>query len=520
MEVENMGFVEAIKHLGGKLGIAVETRGEEDPLEKEREAYFNLGGSVVKTFQHFLWEKPEGQIARDFLVSRGIGPELGQKFDLGYSPNKRGWMHQFLQKKNYSPEFLQKSGLFSQRKPDYHLFQGRLIFPIIDHRQRVLGFGGRLLESEGPKYINSPETPYYQKRENLYGINLALEEIRRSRSVYICEGYIDVLAIHAAGVSNVVAPLGTAFTPEQGRFLKKYVDQVHFLFDMDEAGQRAMEKSLRIAEELELESSVVVLEEQSDPGDYLKENRLGALKKFLKYPINSFDYLLEKAAVASSSESSAKELTEWVRRLYHIVEGSPSKVRREFQLKKISEALGLSEAAIRGDFKPKQQAIKESKPIPHTPGRGVIWSNELYFVVYLFTNPQFAPLGRRHLTTDDFQDSLAKRIFELIEDASQDSVMDLEEVFSQLNHPELHKSVLEKVSLGEFSLNPERVIDDGIRKIKESSLKRKLEGLLEDLALLDQTGGAFEDRQRFLYEIEFVRKQIGKLRSGQKLRSN
>jgi hypothetical protein len=98
--------------------------------------------------------------------------------------------------------------------------------------------------------------------------------------------------------------------------------------------------------------------------------------------------------------------------------------------------------------------------------------------------------------------------------------MDLEEVFSQLNHPELHKSVLEKVSLGEFSLNPERVLDDGIRKIKESSLKRKLAGLLEDLALLDQTGGAFEDRQRFLYEIEFVRKQIGKLRSGQKLRSN
>jgi DNA primase len=151
---------------------------------------------------------------------------------------------------------------------------------------------------------------------------------------------------------------------------------------------------------------------------------------------------------------------------------------------------------------------------------GVIWSNELYFVMYLLTNPQFTALGRRHLTADDFQDGLARKIFELIEETSQDSQIDLEEVFSQLNHPELQKSVLEKISLGEFSLNPDRVIDDGIRKIKEGSLKRKLEGLLEDLALLDQTDGAFEDRQRFLYEIEFVRKQIAKLRANSKLRSN
>jgi DNA primase len=419
MEVENMGFIEALRYLGDKAGIVVEPRGDVDPLEKEREAYFSLGNSIINTFQHFLWEKAEGQIARDFLIARGIGAELGHKFQLGYSPNKRGWMHQFLTKKNYSPEFLQKSGLFSQRKPDYHLFQGRLIFPIIDHRSRILGFGGRLLEKEGPKYINSPETPYYQKRETLYGIHLALEELRRSRSVYICEGYIDVLAIHSAGVPNTVAPLGTAFTPEQGKFLKKYVDQVIFIFDMDQAGQTAMEKSLRIAEELELESSVVILEESKDPGDYLKENRLEALKKFLKYPINSFDYLLEKAAEVASSESSAKELTDWVRRLYHIVEGSPSKVRREFQLKKISEALGLSEAAIVGDFKPRERVLRESKPVKTAPSVGVIWSNELYFVMYLLTNPQFTALGRRHLTADDFQDGLARKIFELIEETSK-----------------------------------------------------------------------------------------------------
>jgi DNA primase len=265
MEMDKLSFPEAVETLARRFGVEIlREGGQVEPADPEKnnriQGLIDLYRGVSVSFHFFLMKKPEGRAAKQYIISRGISEEMIGRFKLGYAPANRGWLYEFLTKKGFSPSMLSASGLFSGQYPQSSFFGGRLMFPIADRQGRIVAFGGRIIAGEGPKYINSRETEIYHKGQTLFAIDLALPEIRKTKTAYLAEGYMDVIALHQAGITNALAPLGTAFTDEQAKLLGRWADQVNLVFDSDEAGQNAAVKAIMTCRKNGLACMVVVPE--------------------------------------------------------------------------------------------------------------------------------------------------------------------------------------------------------------------------------------------------------------------
>ncbi|NLJ45308.1 MAG: DNA primase, partial [Treponema sp.] len=309
-EIEGLSFVEAVERLAEKAGVQLEYEGADGfPDEaaresRERDTLYELYERLTSTFQWLLREHPSGKAAREYLDRRKVSREIQESFRLGYAPRDRRWLFDFLRKKGYSPEFLAGTGLFSRDHPDRALFADRVMFPITDYRGRSVAFGGRLLQGDGPKYLNSPESRVFHKQDNLFALSTSAKAIRQDRTALICEGYMDVLAFHQAGIGYAVAPLGTAFTDGQARLLRRYADQAVFCFDSDDAGQRATEKALMTAARIGLRAKVLVLEGGKDPAEILETRGEEELKKLSIFTINGDDFVVRRARTARDTTTA------------------------------------------------------------------------------------------------------------------------------------------------------------------------------------------------------------------------
>jgi DNA primase len=211
-EQDKLSYREALEELAKKAGVPLEFEEAPPEEEKARKALFELYDRIAGTFHYLLTEHESGKEALAYLRRRGVPDAFRDAFRLGYAPRDRRWLYSFLRKKGYSADFLAHSGIFAERHPDFPLFADRLIFPITTARGETIAFGGRLLEGDGPKYINSPDTVLFHKQENLFALDKAQASIKKEGKALICEGYMDALSFHIAGISYAVAPLGTAFT--------------------------------------------------------------------------------------------------------------------------------------------------------------------------------------------------------------------------------------------------------------------------------------------------------------------
>ena len=244
-----------------------------------------------------LTESPQGEAARRYLAGRAVSDETIEAFQLGFAPPDREWLHRFLLEKSYSEEFLAKTGLFMEapdgRRPA--LLAGRITFPICNARGEVLAFGGRALGDAQPKYLNSPETAFFRKGENLFGIEKAAPAIREAGFFVLVEGYMDVLAMHQAGITECVAPLGTALTEQQVRLLKRSASRGIVVFDGDDAGEKASFRAIGLLERQDLIAQVVELPAGMDPADFVQKGRAPELAALLARPRDSFPWLVGKA---------------------------------------------------------------------------------------------------------------------------------------------------------------------------------------------------------------------------------
>ncbi|MDR2786135.1 MAG: DNA primase, partial [Treponema sp.] len=261
MEMDKASFPEAVELLAKKAGVELVYEGGND-YEGQRDTHkddlYVLYDKLAGSFHYLLMEKPEYNHAKRYILERGITEEMLDRFRLGYAPGDRSWLFRFLSKKSYSPELLAISGLFYPDYPQSAFFHNRLMFPIADRQGKTVAFGGRLLSGDGPKYINSRESDIYRKGATLFAIDLAMSEIRRTKTAYLAEGYMDVIALHQAGITNAVAPLGTAFTDDQARLLKRWAERICLVFDADGAGQTAAVKAILSCRKNSLDCSVVV----------------------------------------------------------------------------------------------------------------------------------------------------------------------------------------------------------------------------------------------------------------------
>lgn len=272
MNIEHLTFVESVEFLARRAGITV-ARTQEDGTYLERrkkaERLYEINRLTAR-YYHALLMGEQGEPAREYLEKRGIGKKTVQRFGLGYAPDRWDALEEALVKEGCNKQELAEAGLIARSgERTYDYFRGRVMFPIVDATGNVVGFGGRVIGDGRPKYLNSPETAVFNKRRNLYGV-AALKRVKALECGVVVEGYMDVIALHAAGIEGVVASLGTAFTREQARLLKRYAKSAAIAYDGDAAGQNAAERALDVFAMESFPVRVVRMPQGADPDDLVR----------------------------------------------------------------------------------------------------------------------------------------------------------------------------------------------------------------------------------------------------------
>ncbi len=325
MEYENYSFVEAVQYLADRSGVQlpkVEMTPEAKRQADIRNRILEVNKEAAKYYVYQLHTR-QGQKALDYLKGRELSDDTILKFGLGFSNKYSDDLYQYMKKKGFDDSLLKETGLFTmdEKRGVNDKFWNRVMFPIMDMNSKVIGFGGRVMGDGKPKYLNSPETKAFDKSRNLYGLHLARQA--RSRSMILCEGYMDVIAMHQAGFSNAVASLGTAFTGLQANLLKRFADEVLLLYDSDEAGIKAALRAIPILKEAGLPAKVVRLKPYKDPDEFIKAQGKEAFQKRLDEAMNSFYFeieVLEQNFDLQDPEGKTKFFNEIAKKLLQFTE--------------------------------------------------------------------------------------------------------------------------------------------------------------------------------------------------------
>lgn len=492
MEIDGMTFPEAVRRLGEQVGVAVD-EAEEDPGARRRRALGELYNRVSGTFTHLLTTSA-GEHALTVLRNRALSTELIERFGLGYAPGDPYWLHRFLVSKGYSPGFLRDSGLFTRANPERALFADRIMFPIRTPRADVVAFGGRLVSGDGPKYLNTPETTIFRKREHLFGVDLALQAIRGGRSVVLCEGYMDVLALHQSGIATAVAPLGTAFTAEQAAFLSRYVDTANMLFDADQAGVLATRRAAEFLAPHGVTMSVTVLPPGSDPADMLQDRGSQAVRNAVSSPLTVLEFLvrqsLQEHAASSHGRASAPETKDAVLRgVYPLVSRMSSQVQREESLRLIADLVGTDVDAVRRDFRSitrpsarrgarngesaRTVPVRQGERASTDGGKDTALSHDLFLMLATVRNRERFSYVRRFVQPDDLEDERAREIYLALEEAFRREEHSLESLLERIDDPLISDLVRRRIASEEFAQHQEQAIRDAVTAIRRRVLLRQ-----------------------------------------------
>lgn len=512
MEMEKISFVEAVESLAKKAGIEIIYEGSNQtdvrPKDTTRDDLIELYNRVAGSFHYVLKETQLGAAARSYLESRKVSPEMIERFRLGYSPADRRWLYRFLSSKGYSSDFLDKSGLFSKKYPESSFFSDRLMFPISNRKGQVVAFGGRILNGDGPKYLNSGDLPQYKKGETLFAFDLALPEIRTTRSVIFCEGYMDVIAWHQAGITRAVAPLGTAFTAEQARLVRSFAETVYLSFDSDQAGQNATYKSILMCRQLGFEVKIVVIDNGKDPAEIIQNEGPEALKKILDYSIIDLDYLVQIAGKRFET-GNPEGKTRASAFIFPYIEALESDIQRESTINRLSAVFGISEKALFADYKKRKQTKLSVSGEDEAVDKGKIQrikrNAELRAVLAVAANTDLFPVMRNRLTSDDFDDPSARDLFIILEECYRSDAITVDNLLARCADENLRVLVTETITRGEFADNAPKVVEDGIALVRKNALERKKNRLI---ARMNLVRGSSPDDIKTITEMMFEKQEI------------
>jgi DNA primase, catalytic core len=490
MELDKLSFPEAIEELAKRAGVRLEVEEAPSEEEKDKKALYELYERLRGTFHWFLNDHPSGQAARERLRQRGLPDAIVEEFALGYAPLDRRWLFQFLLGKGYTAPFLHRSGLFVGQSKDYPIFSDRLMFPISDSKGRVIAFGGRLLQGEGPKYINSPDTPLFRKHDNLFALDKALPTIKQEGTAIICEGYMDALSFHAAGVTNAVAPLGTAFTPNQARLLKRWSDKVLLCFDSDEAGRKAAERGCAIAAAAGLDPLVISLPGGKDASEILEKEGTERLQKAKDLAINGGDFLVRRAkelfdigAVEGKARATAY--------LYPYADALSSEVKRYAFLDFASREFGANPISVRTDYEAaKRGAQPRFQREPSGPANAEkaqrsaasARTDDLVFMAALVLNADRFGQVRSLVKPEDLDDFRSRDVFIALEESFRADNLGVESVLERVEDESVRRFIREASAAGAFAVGADKLIADGARKVRLRSLERKRQRLVVKIA--------------------------------------
>jgi DNA primase len=512
MKNEHLTFPDAVREAARKAGISVPVRRTEERSEQKTGNFselYQINEYAAEYFTDMLIRTREGETGRKYLVKRGIDKEIVQQFKLGFSPNRWDGLLRYLSVKGIPVEEEKRLGLIIPRedkKGFYDRFRNRLIFPITDVQGRLIGFGGRAIGEDEPKYLNSPDSPVYSKGHHVYGLSQSLPSIRKEDQAIIVEGYFDLLSMYQHGLKNVVATLGTAITPHQIRLLKRYTKNLLVIFDPDESGKKAALRALPLFLEEGISPHVILLPAGFDPDSFVQKDKGEALKDKLKRPLSLLDFFLQYAFTATDPYSVKGKL-KIIEEVVPVVSRIKDRVERELYIQKISQRLGIKEEII---FQKIKTADRRGIPertvaIPEVLEEKKV---EKMMVRLMLLYPDLIPQMQKEAIVDDFSiDSCRKLAIIIIDKFVASQGFDPTLLMNEVSEEELRGLLSE-------CLFDEEPLEDAVELLRSCIQKIRLGKMGRDLKQLSVMINKAQDerderllREFLLYKQELIKKR-------------
>ena len=486
MEYENYSFVEAVKMLADRVGITL----PEVEYTKEAKAAADLKNTLLEinrlaaNYFYYQLKQPHGKIGYDYLKRRQLTDETIKRFGLGFANKTSNDLYQYIRSKGYSDAILKETGLFFiEERGTHDKFWNRVMFPILDVNNRVIGFGGRVMGDGEPKYLNSPETKLFDKSRNLYGLNYA----RTSRAKYmlICEGYMDVIALHQAGFTNAVASLGTAFTPQHAVLLKRYTEQVILTYDSDGAGVRAALRAIPILKEVGMSVKVLDMKPYKDPDEFIKNLGQDEFRKRIDRAVNSFMFeisvirseynMQDPESKTGFYNAVAKKLLEFSEKLER--DNYTEAVAREYMiplddLKRLVTTLG-GQIGVGGKTKENDGSVRVKQKKDKEDG---IKKSQRLLLTWLIERPELFDKIEGIITPEDFIDELYQEVAGMVFEEHKKGNINPAQILNRfIEGEEQYREVaaLFHASLAESLNNEEqkKAFSETVKKIRKNSLE-------------------------------------------------
>lgn len=513
-EYENLDFMDAVRRLAERARIPLEM--DNDPAVRDqrsiKDQLLKLHEAITQRWQQCLAGEAAGQVARDYLERRGVHPDAVLEFRVGAAPEAWDDTVNWAKAKGFSPELCETAGLILRRDSGgwYDRFRGRLIFPICDEQGRVIAFSGRVLQGDEKqaKYVNSPETPIFSKGRVLFALDKAKRPILDAGKAILAEGQLDTIACHSAGIRNVVAPQGTAFTADQARVLKRYVDEVVLCFDGDKAGRNAVIRALDPLLAAGLAIRVASIPPPDDPDSWIRAHGAESFQALLNRAQGIFDFYLQGLCSENDTASDRGRLVV-LRSMGEAVHKTANAVLIDTYAQRTAQRLGVDVQSVRAEFRkqaaaaqPRYERSEEDQPLeelasqarPERPG-----VNELWLLKYVFLSADLQNFAAVHLEPEWVPNPVVQRILAMHFQEGGD-VVGLLGRFE--GDPSAESLITEAATEQREIPEPERQLADVVRRLRDAWLDRQIalrNGRLGDPTLDD------DDRMVLLSELQALR---------------
>lgn len=505
MRREGFTFPEAVRHLAQRAGIAIPERGRsrhEDGLLR----LLDVQRLACDYFRKAL-KDPEGSRARDVLHRRGITEELIERFQLGFAGAEWEGLLRELTKRGFTPRQVEAAGLSLSRqggRGSYDRFRDRVMIPIADSTGKIVGFGGRALGDQQPKYMNSPETAVYKKGVHLYGLHLASRAIRETRVALVVEGYFDAISLHSAGFPHTVASLGTALTRDQVTLLRRYADKAILIFDPDPAGIQAAWRGLELLVAEDMGVAVVILPAGKDPDTFVREDGGEALRRRVESAQDVVDFLLGQAA-EQTGMAGIDEKTAAARQVLRLIGQMPEGVRKAKYVQKLADRLGVTEGVILAELRRLGSAA--AAPPAGPPPSAELPPAEKTLIQICLLFPDVRPLVWNALRAEELSSSPLRSIFWFLREYHGEEE-NLPRALTHHPDPGVCQVAAELfVQGGEGFVDPRRVVQDCLVRLKLQEIQeglrkaREAGDLVHVKALLEQKQALASGR---IFEADYI----------------
>ena len=497
MEYENYSFPEALKFLADRAGVNLPEQeySEEAKKQQDLRAAILEVNKMAGKYYYYQLRTEAGKQGMEYLKNRRLSEETMQRFGLGYAPKYSDSLYRYLKQKGISDELLRQSGLMNvdEKRGMYDKFWNRVIFPIMDVNNRIIGFGGRVMGDGKPKYLNSPETKVFDKSRNLYGLNAA--RISRKKYIIVCEGYMDVISMHQAGFTNAVASLGTALTSQHASLLKRYTDEVILSYDSDEAGIKAALRAIPLLKEAGLTARVLNMSPYKDPDEFIKALGTEAFQERIDQAQNSF--LFEVSVLESQFDMKDPESkTAFFREVSKKIAGFELEVERENYIEAIAEQYhtsfeGLRKMVLRylmqGEVPSRPEVFRSRKNSSRDDG---IKKSQRMLLTWLTEYQGFYQTVKAYIRpedfTTDFYREVAGLLFEQLENGQLEPAKIIDHFMDQEEQREAAELFHTKVPV-ESETELKKAMKETVKKVMEAGLEQRNARLdTTDMAALQQ----------------------------------